>query len=144
MTPTLTRPPRPAQSRNVTGNLLIGVAVAAIAVVALALAPGMRLPTFVDRVSITNPTVFGVEAEVRGGGPIAWLDLGGVARESTKSSYEVIDQGRQWMFRFTYAGRPVGEVAISRAQLKAQGWRVEVPAEVGDRLAATGTAPSVR
>jgi len=144
MTPTLTRRPRPAPSRNVTGNVLVWMWVAAVAVAALALAPGMRLPRVVGRVGVANPTVYSVDVDVRGADPTSWLDLGSVQRESTRNSYEVIDQGRQWMFRFSYAGEEVGMVAISRAQLKAGGWRIAIPPDVGDRLAAAGTPPSVR
>ncbi len=144
MTPALTRRPRPAPTRNIGGNLLIGTSVALVSVVALIMAPAMRLPRFVDRLTISNPTVYGLEVEVRGEGSSGWLDVGPVGRESTRSTFELVDPGETWVFRFSHGGQEVGGMAIRRDQLKAREWRLTVPQEVGDRLAAAGLGPSAR
>src|SRR5439155_20525054 len=113
MTPTLTRP-RPMQ-RNVGGHLLVGTGVAAIALVGVLLMPGLRVPNFVGRITITNPTAYGVQVDVAGPGRDSWLSLGGVPRESSRDAREGMDQGSTWVFRFPYGGCDGGDWLGSRA-----------------------------
>ena len=141
MTPTLTRP-RPVPLRKAGGNLLLAASVGAVLLVAIVMEPAQRLPSFTDRVMVTNPTPYHVEVDVRGGENQSWFSLGGFARESSRTSYEVIDQGRQWVFHFTAGGRDGGDLVVPRDQLRANRWRVTVPDAVADRLAAQGLAPS--
>ena len=141
MTPTLTRR-RPVPLRKAGGNLLIAAGVGAVAVVALAMAPAQRLPSFVDRVTVTNPTPYHVEVDVRGAGDRSWLALGGFPAESTRTSYEVIDSGREWVLRFSAGGRNAGELTVTRAELEANRWRVQIPPVVADRLEAEGLTTS--
>jgi hypothetical protein len=143
MTPTLTRP-RPAQLRRAGRGLLVAGGVAILAVATAALVPGMRLPHFVRRVTIVNPTVYRMEVEVSRGPGDGWLDLGGISRESRRNVNEVVDQGERWVFRFRHGGADAGQLAVSRAELARDGWRITVPRHVGERLAAAGTPPSAR
>ena len=46
------------------------------------------------------------------------------------------------MFRFSYGGVQAGEVVIGRDELVAEGWRITVPAAVGDRLHEAGLSES--
>jgi len=143
MSPTLARP-RLAPPKNVGGSLLVTASVAAVVVVAVALLPGMRSPTFVRRVTVANPTAYGIEVEVTNPQREGWLSLGGLPPQARRASDEVLDQGRDWVFRFTYGKDEVGQMGMSRDELREAGWEVAIPAEVGLRLAGAGATPSSR
>lgn len=123
---------------------MVSAGVAAVIVVAVALLPGMRMPTFVRRLTVSNPTPYGIEVEVTTAQRDGWLGVGGFPPGSTRAVDQVIDQGGNWVFRFTYGGQDVGQIALSRAELKRTNWRVTIPAELGDRLAAAGLPRSAR
>ena len=137
MTPTLTRR-RPVPLRRAGGNLLVAAGVGAVALIGLVLAPAQQLPSFVSRITVTNPTPYHVEVDVRGAPDRGWLSLGGFAPDSTRSSYEVVDQGRQWVVRFSAGGREGGEMIVTRAQLEASKWRLQIPEIVAERLEEAG------
>ena len=142
MNPTLTGPRR-LQPRQVGQGLLTGVLAAAVLGVVM-VSPATRLPSSVPRLSLANPTDYAVEIDVRGADEGGWLNLGSVRRESRYTIDEVLDQGDQWVFRFRYGGEDGGELVVSRAELRADRWRVTVPAEVGGRLQQEGLQPSAR
>lgn len=121
-------------------GVLAGIAVA-IALV-LAFAPAMRVPTDVAALTIDNPTVYQVNVDVTGAGGGGWLDLGSVGRERTKTVEQIADQGANWVFRFSYGGVDAGRLAVTRADLKAAGWKITVPAAASGRLQAAGLQPS--
>jgi len=138
MTPTVTRARRlvPRDRRQIAGDVLLAVA-ALVTVVCASLLD--RPPAVVHHLAIANPTLFQVEVDVRTEAEGAlWLPLGGIRRESTRTVEEVLDQGPRWVFRFSYGGYETGELAISRAELRRAGWRLTIPSEVGERLAAAG------
>jgi hypothetical protein len=54
----------------------------------------------------------------------------------------VIDQGEQWVFRFTYGGVDGGELVVPRTELEASGWKVTVPQQFAERMRAAGVGPS--
>jgi hypothetical protein len=97
---------------------------------------------FIDHVTVVNPGVYNLELEVKGTDDDSWLGLGTVQRGARASFDEVIDQGDQWVFRFSSGGQSGGEVTLSRSQLRADGWRLDVPADVLDRLRTAGIPPS--
>lgn len=101
-------------------------------------------PSFVEKVTIANSYEYDVLAEVSGDG-VSWLNLGGVDRESEETTQHVIDMGEQWIFRFRYPYEDVepGEVSLTRSELQAAGWRVEVPAALAERLRKRGEPPSI-
>ena len=140
MTPTLTRP-RPVPLRKAGGNLLLAAAVGAVLLVAVLMVPAQRLPSFADRITVANPTDYHVEVDVRGGPGQSWFSLGGYGRDSARTSFQVLDQGRRWVFRFSSGGREAGEVIVTRAQLQENRWRITIPEEVGERLADQGVLP---
>lgn len=141
MAPTLTRP-HSAPAQNIAGGVVIGAAIAVVLVVAAALVPSMRLPTYVSRITVANPTVYGVEIDARPDNATTWLALGGFARDSTRNAYEVIDEGRTWVFRFSYGGEEAGTLTEARSKLEHDHWRMTVPQDVADRLGAMGFAAS--
>ena len=141
MAPTLARP-RVAPPKHLGGSLLVSAGVAVVVIMAVALMPGMQLPRFVRRITVANPTAYGVEVDVASPKQDGWLVLGGFAPQSSRMLNQVIDQGRNWVFRFTYGGDNVGQIALSRTELQRTNWRVTIPPELGDRLAAAGFGAS--
>ena len=141
MNPTVAGPRRP-QARNVSQGLVAVALGAALIAGTLVTIQATRLPSFVPRLSVVNPTPYHVEIDVTGAGGDGWLNLGGVRRESTKHLYEVIDEGDRWVFRFSYGGVDAGQVTIPGDQLRAGGWRVTIPWAAADRLRAAGLTPS--
>lgn len=143
MAPTLARP-RLAPPKNIAGSLMVGIGVAAVLVVAAVLLPGMRLPAFVSRLTVANPTGYSIEVDVTTPQRDGWLGLGGFPPETTRAADQVLDEGGSWVFRFSYAGQDVGQMAMSRDELKQAHWQMTIPAELGDRLAAAGVPKSAR
>jgi hypothetical protein len=87
----------------------------------------VRDADFVDRVTIVNPTERALDVDVSGSAHRGWTGLATVEPRSTTDVEQVVDQGRHWVFRFTDAGAPVGEVRVSRDRLAHDGWRVRAP-----------------
>ncbi len=104
----------------------------------------LRVPQYVAKLAVINPSVYQVNLEVADAERAGWLDLGAVESESTTTLEETIDQGKQWVFRFSYGGVQAGETTIARSELKANGWKLTIPSEVGERLRDAGVAPSAR
>jgi hypothetical protein len=55
---------------------------------------------------------------------------------------EVADQGREWVFRFSYGGVDAGELVLSRDRLARDGWNITVPSAVAERLRDAGVQES--
>jgi hypothetical protein len=124
--------------RTVRPVHLLGVA--AVAVVLLLGSLLAREPHVVDRMRLVNPSEYDVRVEVRGdsGG---WSVVGFAERESTTAVEQVGHQGDGWTFRFTGQGRAAGELRMSRRQLEAADWRLEIPPSVAEVLKAQGVPP---
>jgi hypothetical protein len=99
-------------------------------------------PPTVERITIANPTAYDLDVDVTDRDRDGWLPLVIVEAGSEDVAQEVIDQGEVWIFRFRHFGDPVGELSLTRAELERKGWRVEVPAEVEDRLQQLGRPTS--
>jgi hypothetical protein len=99
-------------------------------------------PSFVKRVVVTNPTHYQVSVTVGSPGRGEVMALTTIEHDSTADVDAVIDQGPLWVFRFSDQGHDGGAVTVSRDELRARGWRISIPAEVGQRLAAAGALPS--
>jgi hypothetical protein len=99
-------------------------------------------PSFVPELTVVNPLVYKVNVGVRAPGDEGWSGLGTVRRETAKTIEQVADEGPLWTFRFTYGGELGGEITMSRDQLRADGWRLAVPSDVGERLREAGMEPS--
>lgn len=95
-------------------------------------------PSAVESITIINPTAYDLDVDVTDGDRGGWLPLTVVEAMSEDVAQEVIDQGEVWIFRFRHFGEPVGEMALTRSELERNDWRVEVPAEVEERLQQLG------
>lgn len=112
----------------------------ALLIVALA---GCDRVSFVDHLTLDNPTEYDVLVHVKGEAGSSWLALG-QAKNGRKTTREmVIDMGDTWLFRFSYVGEDAGEHSISRSELIKNKWVYRIPDEVGERLKAKGIPPSV-
>ena len=120
------------------------LALALVVGVVVELAPRVAVPPHVARVRLVNPTVYHLNVEVAAQPDGPWVDLTTVTRESTATAGEVLDQGAQWVFRFSYGGVDAGTVEVARTDLAAAGWALRPPDAVGDRLRSAGLVPSAR
>jgi hypothetical protein len=117
-----------------------GVALAATVLVALWSA--LRPPGFVERLTLVNDSVYDVDVRVSGGRDAPILRLGTVPRERENRMRAVLDQGRDWVFRFTYGGQDGGTLVVDRDELERAGWTLSVPATVERQLQRHGLPPS--
>lgn len=100
-------------------------------------------PQTVDQITIVNSTGYDLDVDVAGPEQRSWLPVAIADANSEELSEEVIDQGEVWVFRFVHWGDPVGELSLTRAQLVEEGWRVEVPEEIEERLRQLGRPSSI-
>lgn len=100
-------------------------------------------PSTVDRITIVNSTGYDLDVDVAGPEQASWLPVAIADAGSEELAEEVIDQGEVWVFRFVHWGDPVGELSLTRARLAEEGWRVEVPEEIEERLQQLGRPPSI-
>ncbi len=141
--PTTVRPDAPGRSRRTVTLGLAGIAAGLAVVVGLTLLVGMSEgPATVARITLVNPTVYSLEVSVTAGTGGASSPAGFVPKQSTAVIEEVPDQGDVWIFRFDGQGRSGGELRLTRQQLERDAWRVEIPVEVGQRLADAGAPPT--
>jgi hypothetical protein len=101
----------------------------------------LHAPDDVPRVTVVNPTAYGLNVSLRSGAD-SRFDLGWVWDHAQLDLADVADVGQTWTFRFSYAGVDAGEQTTTRADLAANGWRIEVPAFVAERLATAGVGPA--
>lgn len=129
--------------RPIRGSVLCAVACLAAVTIAVAeLAPALAGPAHVPRLRIVNPTAYHLNIDTTDHASGAWLDLGTVGRERSKTVEQVLDQGDRWVIRFSYGGVEAGQIVLSSAQLQAARWVVEAPADASGRLRDAGFAPS--
>ena len=115
-------------------KLFVSAAVAVVAGI------GCSELSFVEGVTIANPTDYTANVSVKGGADDGWLLLTTIHGGAERTVERVIDQGPRWIFRFSYSGH-AEEVEVSRADLESAGWRVEVPASFESALRARGVTP---
>jgi hypothetical protein len=115
--------------------------IASVVLVGFLMAACSGAPPTVERIEIVNPTDYDVAVDVSGPDRQGWLPLSVAEHRSSVTVSEVIDQGERWSFRFRHFGEAVGEISLSRDQLEANEWLVEIPAEVGERLRDLGRQP---
>jgi hypothetical protein len=135
-------PPRPPSARLASAAIVL-VVVAATVGVLFALAridPGES--TAYRRLTVDNPSPYNVNIEVAGTDRAGWLDVGSFRREERRTVEEVADQGREWVFRFSYGGVDAGELVLSRDRLARDGWNITVPSAVAERLRDAGVGES--
>ncbi len=141
--PTVVEPESPERARRRLRTGLVAVALGLATAIALAFIVGLSArPATIPRLAFENPTVYALDIEVSPGTGTGWTSAGSVAQQSTAVVEEVIDQGDVWLFRFDSQAASGGELRLTRAELEASGWRVAIPAEVGQRLADAGAPPT--
>ena len=128
-------PRRRAEARN-------GAVIRGLAAVTLLLAGCSAPPPTVDRITLVNPTDYEFHVHVTGREQGIWLPVAIVEARSEDVAQDVIDQGDRWTFRFLYTGESLEERSLTRAELERNGWRVVIPAELGERLRVLGEPPS--
>jgi hypothetical protein len=97
--------------------------------------------SFVNTVTIDNPTDYPAHVEVSDSSRQEWLGLGIAHRDRETVIEEVADQGDEWVFRFEYVGKHEEEVEMSRADLEEAEWEVVVPQSFEDELRGLGVEP---
>jgi hypothetical protein len=112
-----------------------------LAMTLLASACSGAAPT-IEAITVVNGTNYDLGVDVTDEDREAWLPLATVEAQAERTSEEVIDQGNTWIFRFIHWGEPIGELSLSRSELERDGWRVEVPQDVAERLTNLGRPPS--
>lgn len=138
-------PIRPSPVRRPRQAMIVGVAVVATALGLLFIAQRLTpSKSFVARLTVVNPTPYHLEVDVRGTDEAPGVALGPVGRELSREFHDVIDQGRQWTFVFKSGGSDGGQLQVLREQLERDRWRVTVPPDVAQRLAAAGVPQSPR
>lgn len=139
MTTTLVSQPRSRRRRDLVGLVATGLAwVAALAM----LVPTLRVPPYVDQITIDNPHPWAINVDVTNGGD-GWVGIGPVDRDGRSTFHGVVDQGGTWIFTFTYAGEHA-QLRISRQQLQRDNWEITVPDEVAEQLRAAGVPETPR
>jgi hypothetical protein len=134
---TISRPALGARRPDLVPALLITV----VTVVVLALvSTTLRTPDMVS-LTVSNPSSWRAEVSVRGAGDTDWTDAGAVSRDGELTFLRLPDQGADWVVRFTYADES-STVEVTRDELEASGWVVEVPPSFGAALEAAGVAPT--
>ena len=134
--------PRPAGSRKSWSLLSVAMAGTAVVAVLALVSSGSRLPSYVDDITVVTPHQWDVVVDVTGTEREGWLVMGTVDRGSSHAFEHVIDQGQQWVFRFSYGGVDGGELVLPRTELETGGWKVSVPEQFAERMRAAGMSPS--
>ena len=122
--------------------MTLAVAGAAVLAMVAFLLPESRTPSYVDEVTVVNPHQWDVGVDVTGAERDGWLGLGTVDRTASHGFAQVINQGQQWVFRFSYAGVDGGELVVPRSELEASGWKVTVPEQFAERMRVASVGPS--
>jgi hypothetical protein len=143
MTPRIGTRPRPAPLRIPQRAIDVVLAMAGVVAILL-LAPSLRTGPHIPRLTVANQTLFHINVDLADSDRDRWFQLGTVSRETDGVLEEIPDMGGTWVFRFSYAGVPAGELVLSRPALVEAGWAFAVPADVGARLAGAGLSPSAR
>lgn len=127
-----TAPSRPsARTRPVAEVAVLGLMVGLFALVFWLVRP----PPRVDHVDIVNRSAQELEVSVAPSSGGAELGLAVALPQRTTRIEDVVDQGRDWVFRVATANCPPVEVRVARTRLVADGWRVTVPERVTGALA---------
>ena len=87
-----------------------------------------RTPAHVPTLTIRNPAEYRLNVGLAGDAGEWALPLGSVDRTTFLTLDDVLDQGGNWVFRFSYGGVDAAELRLTRAELAAADWTVTVPA----------------
>lgn len=139
-TTTATRPDGGTPAAFYRRIIPAGVVVALVLAAAVPLMRLLETPSFVDRISVENPTRYDIGIEVTDADRDGWMAIG-TARRATDSTFqEIIDQGDVWIFRFRAQGEDGGELRVTRQELERDEWKLTIAESVEDDLQAKGAA----
>jgi hypothetical protein len=124
---------RPALSAGLVALVLAALAAGVLAVTVLPTL--ITHPSFVARVSVTNPSDYDVNVFASKEGAATEVALGAAGQQCTTTFEQVADQGEHWVFRFEAQGTPAATITVDRASLEAARWTVAVPDDATQRLA---------
>ena len=129
MTPVATSPfpPTTTSRRELLPGFAVGL-VTALVVVVLFL-PRLDTAPHVDEVTFENPNSAETDVDIGSGG--AWVGIGPIEAEDSETVEDVYDPGDRWRFRVTVPGQEPVVVEMSRAELEATDWAVQLPATGG-------------
>jgi hypothetical protein len=132
----------PVRWRAVIGHDLVIILLAGAIAVALA---QLLVTTPPKRtLTIVNGSDYELTVEAARPGDSSWTPVTIVDPRQSGRQARTIDQGDQWVFRFSGQGRSSGEVAISAEQLETDSWQFVVPPEVIAELENAGATPPPR
>ena len=134
-------PPRSSSARLARVGAVILVSAIGLASLFAVTRLGQRDVSYV-RITIENPLPYLVNVDVTGARRDGWFDLGSIGRQRTRMVEQVVDQGDEWVFRFSYGGVQAGEMVMAGDELAKEGWRITVPPAVADRLREAGLRES--
>lgn len=118
--------------------LLLGAGVVAIVVLFEFLVPLFEGPSHVDALHVVNPTDYDIAIAASAPGEDSKTLLGSVDAGDEATFERVVDQGDEWVFTLRTQGRDAGVIERTEAQLEADDWQLQIPASVGEQLAADG------
>ena len=99
-------------------------------------------PKTVSRVTFVNNSSYDIATSVTDGSNNDTMELGTAKARTSTDFNDVVDQGGTWVFHFTGLGGDAGDVTVSRVNLARQQWRVVIPDNVIQRIAAADEATS--
>lgn len=114
------------------------IAAAAVIVAIVFGAPLLEQPTFIDRITVDNPTRFDITIYVTEDDRDGWMAVGTARREERSTFEEIYDQGPVWIFRFSAQGEIGGQLRLTRHQLEHDRWRLVIPERISEELQAKG------
>ncbi len=134
---TISRPEMRARGPELVPAIVVSLVVGVLLILA---ALSLHTPDTVQ-LTVENPLPWRAEVTVRAADSGSYTGAGAVARESSLVFQELPDQGDLWVFSFSYAGH-TEDLEVSRSDLAANGWSVEVPEAFGNQLQDSGVAPT--
>lgn len=130
MTPVLTRhAPERVDLRRVVVPIALAVCFIALLTGVLRL---VEDPATVDHLVIENRTGAAVDVGIASDPQESEILLATIEPDSSTRVDDVLDQGSTWEFRVAQAGERIGTVTRSRDRLERDGWRVVLPASLGE------------
>jgi hypothetical protein len=136
---------RPHVPRRTFPTITIAVVLVIVgALLCGAMAYALRDPDVVPRVTVENPSDIAVNVSVHPANDDERLLLATVPPTTSATNLDVLDQGDDWVFSFSSGGVEGGTLRVSRAKLTADGWRVEIPQSVIQRLQSGSFVPAYR
>jgi hypothetical protein len=122
----------PVAARRTRAAATFVLLIAASAAAFVGLSALVRGPEFVDHITVDNRTTLELGVAIVEGDGDTLLGIATTPPGQTARVEDVIDHGDRWVFVLTSAGEPVGRMQLTRDELESRGWRVVVPASLGN------------